>query len=189
MAETYFISDLHFGQEKVIAFDGRPFANVKEMNRELVCRWNSRVTRSDLVYILGDFCEGSEEEWRKLLPQLMGEKVLIRGNHDLQVMSPALREMFRNVQDYMEISVGERQVMLCHYPLLFYDRAYDPKRYMLCGHVHLTRENDFLQKFCKELQSTRIGELDSCGQIYNVGCMLPGMDYVPRTLEEIIQDR
>ena len=27
---------------------------------------------------------------------------------------------------------------------------------------------------------------DNCGNIYNVGCMKPYMDYTPRTLDEII---
>ena len=56
----------------------------------------------------------------------------------------------------------------------------------LCGHVHTTRENDFLEKWRQELRDTRKNDGDSCGNIYNVGCMLPYMGYTPQTLDEIL---
>jgi hypothetical protein len=51
---------------------------------------------------------------------------------------------------------------------------------MLCGHVHgKTRESEFFAKWVDELR----GEMP--GNIYNVGCMLPRMNYTPKTLSEI----
>ena len=38
-----YISDLHFGHENVIRFDGRPFANADEMDLTLIELWNARV--------------------------------------------------------------------------------------------------------------------------------------------------
>ena len=52
---NFYISDLHIGYENVIRFDNRPFANADEMNDTIFSNWNSRVTRDDTVYILGDF--------------------------------------------------------------------------------------------------------------------------------------
>ena len=52
--KTFFTSDLHFGHERVIKFDNRPFKSVEEMNEELIKRWNNKVDRGDLVYVLGD---------------------------------------------------------------------------------------------------------------------------------------
>ena len=51
----YYISDLHFGHANVIEFDKRPFANVEEMDRIMIERWNERVSDMDDVYISGDF--------------------------------------------------------------------------------------------------------------------------------------
>ena len=51
-----YISDLHFGHRNVIGFDHRPFSDVEEMDRVLISLWNSRVSKDDEVYIIGDFC-------------------------------------------------------------------------------------------------------------------------------------
>ena len=54
MAQIYFTGDLHFGHENVLRFDGRPFSSVEEMDEELISRWNNKVGKGDIVYILGD---------------------------------------------------------------------------------------------------------------------------------------
>ena len=54
MSKIFFTSDLHFGHENVLRFDSRPFATVEEMDSELIRRWNAKVGRGDLVYVLGD---------------------------------------------------------------------------------------------------------------------------------------
>ena len=57
---------------------------------------------------------------------------------------------------------------------------------MLYGHVHNTREYAFLEKLRKELQETRTERSHARAQFINVGCMMPWMDYTPRTLDEIL---
>lgn len=52
--KVFFTSDLHFGHANVIRFDNRPFATVEEMDAELIRRWNDKVAKGDLVYVLGD---------------------------------------------------------------------------------------------------------------------------------------
>ena len=84
---NYYISDLHFGHGNIIKFDQRPFATVEEMTHVLIRNWNSTVTNQDTVYILGDFCWGKETDWIRILDKLNGNKVLIRGNHDIKDMS------------------------------------------------------------------------------------------------------
>ena len=54
MGKTYFTSDNHFGHERVIQFDKRPFVSVEEMDAEMIRRWNAKVGKGDLVYVLGD---------------------------------------------------------------------------------------------------------------------------------------
>lgn len=91
MSKTFLISDTHFGHHGVTQFlreDGsklRPWDNVEEMDEALVENWNKVVGVKDKVYHLGDVVIN-----RKALPimsRLNGEKVLLRGNHDVFRMS------------------------------------------------------------------------------------------------------
>lgn len=78
----YYIADMHFGHENVIRFDNRPFADTEEMDKCMISYWNSRVTNNDTVYILGDIFWGNEKLSIKIINQLKGHKILIKGNHD-----------------------------------------------------------------------------------------------------------
>lgn len=178
---NFYIADTHFGHKNVLKYGPRPFADTMEMEDVLLRNWNNAVTEKDHVYILGDFVWGGAGHWMELTPKLQGKKILLRGNHDLKKMSPELLVMFEKVTDYMEITDGTRHVILSHYPMLFYNHSFLCDWYMLCGHVHTTRENDYLETWKRQLKYDWC-----CGNIYNVGCMMPWMDYTPRTLDEII---
>lgn len=183
---NFYIADTHLGHQNVLKYDARPFANLGEMEDALVENWNRAVTEADTVYILGDFIWSKKQsKWLRLTEQLRGKKALLRGNHDLgrEQMSMELLARFETVADYLEIVDEGRHVTLCHYPILFYHGAYRSNCYMLCGHVHRTRENDYLER-CKA--QMRADEQAGRGSIYNVGCMMPYMNYTPRTLNEII---
>ena len=58
---------------------------------------------------------------------------------------------------------------------------------MLCGHVHITSENDWLEKWRSELREHRNKRAANQGNIINVGAMMPYVDYTPRTLDELIE--
>ena len=62
---------------------------------------------------------------------------------------------------------------------------------MLCGHVHISGENTLLEEWTQKLRrnyKTGVGaHTANAGQIYNVGCMMPWMNYAPRSLDEIIK--
>lgn len=186
----FYISDLHLGHANVIKFDNRPFADVDEMEAEIIRRWNKAVTPGDTVYVLGDFIWRKGGDWEKTLPQLNGQIILIRGNHDPRQFTPKVRKMLAGVYDYHEIKDEGRKVILCHYPILFYNKSYLDSTYMLCGHVHTTGENELLEVYSEELKIVRDSRWHlNRGQIINVGCMMPWMDYTPRTLPEIIEKR
>lgn len=77
----FFTSDHHFGHRNVIEYCARPFADLDEMHGAMIQRWNETVQWGDRVYVLGDFALG--RRWlHAILPQLVGEKHLIVGNHD-----------------------------------------------------------------------------------------------------------
>ena len=188
---NYYIADLHFGHKNILHLDQRPFASLEEMEETIVTNWNAAVQPGDTVYILGDFCWDKTEEWLRILRRLHGQKVLIRGNHDPRQYPEELQREFVSISDYQEIRDNGRHVILCHYPILFYQHSSDPNYYMLCGHVHRTAENDYLERWRQELRGAVQSDPATDhsahrGQIYNVGVMMPYMSYTPRTLDEIL---
>ena len=88
MPATFLVSDTHFGHLGVCKFtrnDGvtklRPWDTPEEMDEDMIKAWNDRVGPKDKVYHLGDVVIN-----RRALPtlaRLNGDKVLIRGNHDI----------------------------------------------------------------------------------------------------------
>ena len=182
----YYIADLHLGHENVIRFDKRPFNNIQEMEKVIVSNWNNRVHQDDTVYVLGDFAWAKENEWLPILAKFKGQINLIRGNHDPKQFSNSTRRLLHDIKDYKEIHDSGRQVILCHYPIPFYKHSNKDKYYMLYGHVHNTRENDFLEKLKNEVAASCSEPGHSKAHFINVGCMMPWMDYTPRTLDEII---
>ena len=101
MTTTFLVSDTHFGHEKTCTVfkreDGsplRPFASAEEMDEAMVARWNDRVGPKDKVYHLGDVVINRKA--LKTLSRLNGDKVLIKGNHDifrLEEYTPYFRDI------------------------------------------------------------------------------------------------
>jgi calcineurin-like phosphoesterase family protein len=88
MSNIFITSDTHFGHKGITQFlrsDGvtkeRPWDNIEEMDEALVANWNSVVSPKDKIYHLGDVVINRKA--LKILSRLNGEKVLIKGNHDL----------------------------------------------------------------------------------------------------------
>ena len=183
----FYIADLHIGHANVIKFDNRPFANLNEMHNTIVENWIRVVRGDDTVYILGDFCWAKESEWPFYLGPLAGQKVLIRGNHDPKQFSQTTKKFLADIKDYKEITDSGRHVIMSHYPIPFHKADYDPNCWMLYGHVHVTREYDYMVKLRREIKASCTEEGCCVGNWINVGCMMPWMDYTPRTLDEIIE--
>ena len=182
----FYIADLHIGHANVIKFDKRPLSNLNEMHQAIVENWNRTVRGDDTVYILGDFCWAKESEWSFYLGPLAGQKVLIRGNHDPKQFSQTTKKFFQDIKDYKEITDSGKHVIMSHYPIPFHKTDYNPDCWMLYGHVHTTREYDMMVKLRQEVKASCRNQGDNVGNWINVGCMMPWMDYTPRTLEELI---
>ena len=88
--------------------------------------------------------------------------------------------------DLKEIKDDGRHVVMCHYPMPFFRAGFAPTAFMLYGHVHRTLEYEYLVKLRKEVKANASGYGTPSGNFINVGCMMPYMDYTPRTLAEII---
>ena len=117
MPSVFLVSDTHFGHKGVCHFtrnDGvtklRPWDTPEEMDEEMVKRWNERVKPTDKVYHLGDVVINRKS--LSIMHRLNGDKVLIRGNHDI-FKDEDYREHFRELRAYHVMN----GMILSHIPL------------------------------------------------------------------------
>lgn len=116
MPTTFLVSDTHFGHAGVCRFlrdDGtklRPWDSPEEMDEELVKRWNETVKPNDKVYHLGDVVINRRA--LNLLYRLNGDKVLIKGNHDIFKLKD-YTEHFRDIRGYHVMD----KMILSHIPV------------------------------------------------------------------------
>jgi calcineurin-like phosphoesterase family protein len=137
MPATFLVSDTHFGHAGVCRFteaDGvtkiRPWTDPDEMDEEMIRRWNDRVRPNDKVYHLGDVVIN-----RKALPtlaRLNGDKVLIRGNHDI-FRDDEYREYFRELRAYHVLN----GMILSHIPV--HEASLGRFGVNIHGHLHTSR--------------------------------------------------
>ena len=104
MPGIFLVSDTHFGHTGVCRFtrnDGvtplRPWNDPDEMDEAMVKSWNERVRPNDKVYHLGDVVINRRA--LKTLARLNGDKVLIRGNHDI-FPDVEYSKYFRSIRAY-----------------------------------------------------------------------------------------
>jgi len=117
MPAVFLVSDTHFGHAGVCRFlrnDGvtklRPWDDPEEMDEFMIKAWNERVRPNDKVYHLGDVVINRRA--LKTLARLNGDKVLIRGNHDI-FRDTEYREYFRELRAYHVMN----GMILSHIPI------------------------------------------------------------------------
>ena len=138
MPATFLVSDTHFGHAGVCRFTHpddpevklRPWSDPDEMDEEMIRRWNDRVRPTDKVYHLGDVVIN-----RKALPtlhRLNGDKVLIRGNHDI-FRDDEYRRYFRELRAYHVLN----GMILSHIPV--HEASLGRFGVNIHGHLHASR--------------------------------------------------
>lgn len=177
MNKKFYISDLHIGHKNIMVHDQRPFYDLEDMKQSIIQNWNSVVSSNDEVYILGDMF-WNNDDIPDVLQQLKGNLYLIKGNHDR--INSEMTKRFVWIKDYSEIKDNGRNVVLCHYPIAHWRNA-DHGTIHLYGHIHSGRDSRPFEEYVKLMKQREMPY-----RCYNVGCMLPYMDYTPRTLDEII---
>ena len=116
MPAVFLVSDTHFGHAGVCRFlreDGtklRPWDSPEEMDEYMVEAWNKKVRPNDKVYHLGDVVINRRE--LNILALLNGDKVLIRGNHDI-FRDTEYRHYFREIRAYHVMN----GMILSHIPI------------------------------------------------------------------------
>lgn len=141
MSKVFIISDTHFGHSATFDTfkrkDGtplRPFKSLDEMNQTFIDNWNSVVTDGDLVLHLGDVAF-SGQAYDEIMPQLNGNKYLIRGNHD-RFSEGRYRRFFKRV---LGCYIRDRYAFT-HVPI--HDDCKARWKGNIHGHLHANKIND-----------------------------------------------
>ena len=137
MPAVFLVSDTHFGHAGVCRFtlaDGvtklRPWTDPDEMDEFMVKAWNERVRPNDKVYHLGDVVINRKA--LGIMRRLNGDKVLIRGNHDIFKDSD-YREHFRELRAYHVMN----GMILSHIPI--HSESLGRFGVNIHGHLHANR--------------------------------------------------
>ena len=156
--KEFFTSDTHFDHTNILQYEERPFKDVKDMNKFLIDKWNSRVDKKDTVYHLGDFHMGIKWNIPTIREKLNGTIILILGNHD---RSGKIMKSLGMDKCHKELTLLRNglDIYLHHRPKDNFEGDFH-----LCGHVHRTMVRR--------------------GNIINVGVDV--RDYEPKLLEELI---
>lgn len=128
---TFIIADTHFGHSNIIKYCDRPFVTVEEMDRQLIQKWNSVVSKNDVVYHLGDFAMGNVDKISSYRNKLNGRIFLIQGNHDGYSIRKYYEAGFDKVYD-KPIIIHDFMI-LSHSPMFITDSMPYANIY---GHVH-----------------------------------------------------
>ena len=145
---SWFTSDLHISHRAVLGFSNRPYANVTEMDADLIFRIKVHLNPGDLLYILGDLSFGSPSYTRGLLNQLGKSNPMfwILGNHDKRGAQKGLAKYFEWIGHYKEIKVNGEKVVLSHYPFESWNGMYRGS-WMLHGHSHGNLQRKMPRRF------------------------------------------
>jgi len=170
--QKFYTSDLHLGHHGILRHcpATRPFDTVEAMDAAIVSRINDRVAPTDILYIVGDFALSGDAEYvRHLFHAINGRKVLILGNHDVDVrgrVSKTIRDLPWDLPPVhaLETADGGCSLYLHHYGCRVWPRHLKGS-YHLYGHSH--------------------GDLPPYGRSRDVGIDCPDTHFAPMTFAEI----
>jgi calcineurin-like phosphoesterase family protein len=134
MPTTWLISDPHFGHNNMASrfenADGtkcRPFRDAAHQDQTICDNWRKLVAPNDKIYVLGDVAIPRKS--LVLLAALPGDKVLIKGNHDIFKLSD-YTPYFRDIRSCHVMD----KCILTHIPI--HDSAKGRFRANIHGHTH-----------------------------------------------------
>lgn len=138
-------SDLHFWHSNILNFEkmkrfrGDMYKSVEEMNEDIIRKFNAGVQKGTTTFILGDVCFGRGKQvisrLDNILDQLLGDIILIRGNHDNREATNVFKIYGHKVHEYYEIDDYETKICMSHYPFGAWNKGHFGS-VMLHGHSH-----------------------------------------------------
>ena len=173
----YYTADLHLRHKNILHMCHRPFETLEEMHQVIQQNWNSVVSDSDDVYMIGDVCFGFNSEIAEYIRHLHGKKHLIVGNHDRKYLeNQKFRDLFDSIDNYLLIEDEGRKAVLFHYPILEWD-GYFKGWYHIYGHIHNNNANFANQLLTRE----------EFRNAFNAGIDLH--DFTPQSLSQLIAEK
>ena len=149
----FFTSDEHIGHRNIIKLCKRPFDNLEHMEKELITRHNSRVSKGDMVFHLGDMF------WRtygyipaqRYVEALNGAHYYIYGNHEeLFERHLSLRKLFDIYVESHRVKVEDvgagHGIHLSHFAHRVWPRS-GGGSWHLYGHSHSELPEDLSLSF------------------------------------------
>ena len=169
MPAVFLVSDTHFGHKGVCHFtrnDGvtklRPWDTPEEMDEAMVAALNDRVRPNDKVYHLGDVVINRRA--LDIMHRLNGDKVLIRGNHDI-FKDEDYSKYFRSLRGYHVMN----GMILSHIPI--HEESLGRFGVNIHGHLHANRV-------------MRNGAVDVR---YHSVCVEQNPDFAPILFEDVVK--
>jgi calcineurin-like phosphoesterase family protein len=181
MPAVFLYSDPHFGHAGVCRFlraDGvtklRPWDNPADMDEELIKRYNERVRPNDKCYFLGDVV--INRRCLSTLARLNGDKVLIRGNHDI-FRDDEYRTYFRELRAYHVMN----GMILSHIPV--HEASLGRFGTNIHGHLHANR---VMKARGVDAKTGEILYSDEIDPRYHSVCV-EATDFAPILFEDVIR--
>lgn len=140
-SNIWLTSDWHFSHRGIVKFEKngkpvRPWDTIEEMDEALIERHNKVVKPNDRVYHLGDAVINRSA--LKQIGRLNGEKILIKGNHDVFRLNE-YAPYFKDIRGVAELG-GKESFVLTHVPVHPRELApYGRWKGNIHGHLHTER--------------------------------------------------
>ena len=171
MSKVFLISDLHLSHTNMAIYRG--FKTVEEHDEHIIERWNSVVTKKDVVWILGDITMEKVGPYH-LLDRLKGIKKVVLGNHDMPNHVPKLLNHVNAVCSTFK----SKGVIFTHIPI--HSPVMNRFRKNIHGHLHENKvmrivQSDFEMRGEEEIEDDRY---------LNVSCEC--VDFTPVLLNDLI---
>lgn len=139
MSNIFFVSDTHFGHDRIRGYSNRPFSSVDDMNGKMIAAWNAVVKPNDIVWHLGDFAFMTYKEFTSMIYRLNGNINVVLGNHDKVIDQHRQdildREKIKSIQNYKELKIGSDNIILFHYGQRVWNKSHSGSIH-LYGHSH-----------------------------------------------------
>lgn len=181
MPSVWLTSDTHFGHAGVCRFtrsDGvtklRPWDDPEEMDEAMITLWNDLVHPTDKVYHLGDVVINRRS--LKTLSRLNGDKVLIRGNHDI-FRDDEYRQYFRELRAYHVMN----GMILSHIPV--HEASLGRFGVNIHGHLHANR---VLKARGVDVRTGEILYSDEIDPRYHCVCV-EQTDFAPILFDDVLE--
>lgn len=158
--KIWFTSDSHYGHKNIVrgttewtidqrqlasgnVLGVRDFDTVEEMNQRLIDNFNSLIPEDGILFHLGDWSFGGEQNIPKFRNELKVKEIhLITGNHDCFEERGNWDHIFTTRQKYLELEVGKMVFCLFHFPIASWN-GIRKGWFHLHGHQHWQGDNRF----------------------------------------------